>query len=50
MWPFYYDIIDLPTIHVDKRKLEPSNKPEKVNKANKKAAQANQRIYRKQGR
>jgi len=50
MWPFYYDIISLPTIYVDRRKLEPSNKPEKVIKTNKNEIQAHQKIYRKQRR
>lgn len=50
MWPFYYDIIDLPTINVDKRKLEPNNKPKKINVSNRKEVQAHKKIYRKQGR
>lgn len=52
MWPFYYDVIDLPTINISKRKLESTNKTtnKAVNKAIKKEVQAHKKIYRKQGR
>lgn len=51
MWPFYYDVTDLPTISISERKLEHTNKTTKkaVNKA-KKEVQAHKKIYRKQGR
>lgn len=51
MWPFYYDVIDLPTIKINERKLEPTNKQTKkaANRA-KKEVQAHKKIYRKQGR